>query len=149
MNLDGLVRAEVDLGFITRVRIALRSPDLRPAWRLARKPLLEDQREHAKKQEGPSGPWAPYASATKTRTSGRKRRRRMLGRLSTANKTIIERKRMIMRSPIRWSGSHQDGDTVGHGARLPARPFRWASQKATETVAGILAKGIAYLIEVS
>lgn len=149
MNLSGLVTAEVDLGFLVRAQIALRNPDLRPAWKVAKPILLADQREHAKKQEGPSGPWPALASSTKARRAGgrRTRARRMLGRLATANKTIMERRRMIMRSPIRWSGAHAEGDTVGRGARLPARPMRWASGGATEKIAGVVARGIAYLLE--
>lgn len=148
MNLDGLVSATIDLGPFRRIQLALRNPDLREAWQAARKPLMDDQRDHSKRAEGPDGPWAPRSSATKTRTSGRKRKRKPLGRLPLANKTTIERLRMTMVDPIKWSGSHQEGDTVGHGARLPARVFRWASDKATEKVATIIAKGIAYAIEV-
>jgi hypothetical protein len=28
-------------------------------------------------------------------------------------------------SKIPWAGSHNEGDTVGHGAHLPARPFNY------------------------
>ena len=149
MDLGGLLQTTIDLGPFRRMQIALRNPDLRDAWKAARKPLMDDQRDHSKRAEGPDGPWAPRSSATKTRSSARKRKRKPLGRLPLANKTTIERLKMTMVDPIKWSGSHQEGDTVGHGARLPARVFRWVSATAGEKVAAIVAKGIAYAIEVS
>ena len=31
-------------------------------------------------------------------------------------------------SKIAWAAAHQEGGTVGRGAKLPARPFMWMSQ---------------------
>lgn len=32
-------------------------------------------------------------------------------------------------SKVPWAGIHQYGGTAGHGAKIPARPFLWFSQK--------------------
>jgi len=149
VNLRGLAVAEVHLGFLDRARAILRAPDLRPAWKLIRKPVRADLRQHARRQEGPEGSWSPMSSRTKGRArAGRKRPRKLLGRLPGALTTKLERKRMILRSQVAWSAVHQEGGRVGRGARVPARPFLWASDKVLELAGGIIARGIAFLIEV-
>ena len=149
MNLAGLGSVQVDLSFLDRARAVLRSPDLRPAWKLIRKPVRADLRQHARKQEGPGGAWTPMSSRTKGRArSGRKRPRKLLGRLPGALTTKLERKRLLVMSQVAWSAVHQDGGRVGRGARVPARPFLWASDKVLELAGKVIAKGLAYLIEV-
>ncbi len=148
MSLEALVSARVNLGMLDRAWVALRNPDLRPAWKESRKPLRQDQRDHAKQQAGPGGAWAPRASSTKVRAaSGRRRSRKLLGRLPTALTSRSDRKRVIIRSLVKWSISHWRGERVGHGARLPARVFLWVSDRATETVSGIVARHVAKMVE--
>jgi phage gpG-like protein len=134
-----LPQARVNLGFLDRARVAWSRLDLRPAWKDARPVLRADQREHAKKQAGPEGAWPARSSSTRVRSGNRRRARKMLGRLPTSVSMRGERQRMIMRSPVAWSGAHQEGDRVGHGARIPARPFVYVSDRALEVVAGFVA----------
>ncbi len=148
MNLGGLAIARVDLGFFARKLALMRMPDLRPAWKESRKPLRADQREHAKKQEGPDGAWAPRSSATKVRAaSGRKRKRKMLGRLPAALTTRADRRRVIIRSMVAWSNVHNEGGRAGNGASIPQRRFLWASDRVVEVVAGFVAKVVAKAFE--
>ncbi len=148
MNLDGLASARVDLGFLTRARMALRTPDLRPAFKLSRKPVRADMREHAKKQAGPDGSWPARSSATKVRaSSGRRRTRKLLGRLPAALTTNHDRRRMVVRSLVAWSAVHMTGGRVGNNAKIPARPFLWASAAVLEVVAGHISRHVAKLFE--
>ena len=147
MNLADLASARVDLGFLTRARLALRTPDLRPAWKESRKPLRADQREHAKKQQGPDGTWASRASSTKVRAASGRRRRKPLGRLPAALTTRFDRRRLIVRSLVAWSDAHNSGARVGHGAKIPRRTFLWASDKVLEIAAGAIARTVAKAFE--
>lgn len=150
MNLEGLAIARVNLGFFDRARLALRNPDLRPAWRVARKPIRADLREHANKESGPGGSWAPPSAATKRRQAqGRKRPRKMLGRLPGALRTAAQRSKFLVTWRTAWAEAQRLGGVVGHGARLPGRDWAYISDKATQTVADIIAKGLAFLIEAS
>lgn len=101
-----------------------------------RKPLRVDQREHARAQEGPDGPWPKRASAADRASASRKRRkrrrpsrRRLLGKLPGAVKVTSTRSSVTIESRVAWSGIHQHGGTAGRGAKIPARPFLWISQK--------------------
>lgn len=140
-----MLRADVKLSLVERALNTLRKPDLRPAWKEARAPLREDIKDHRKKKEGPDGTWAPRASSTnQRRMSSRKGRpRNILGRLPTALKTQSDRRRVAMISRVKWSGAQQDGDVVGHGARLPARVFLWASDHVVEVISAIVVKTLA------
>lgn len=150
MNLEGLGIARVNLGFFDRVRVTMRNPDLRPAWRVARKPIRKDLREHANRESGPGGSWAPASAATKHRQAqGRKRPRKMLGRLPGALKTAAQRTRFLITWRAPWASAQREGGIVGHGARLPARDWAYISDKATQKVADIIAVGLAFLIEAS
>lgn len=146
MNLDGLGRARVDLSWVERALTGLRNPDLRPAWKAAKKPLRADQRDHAKRREGPGGAWparSPLTQARRSTGSGkRKRARKLLGKLPSALTAKHTRTSVSVMSRSKWSAVHQEGGTAGNGARIPARPFLWASDKLLETVAGILSKGL-------
>lgn len=138
-----MIAARVNLGPLQRAFNTLRRPDLRPAWKEARKPLRADIRDHRKKQEGPDGTWSPRAAATKARSGKNGRARRLLGKLPTALTTLSDRRRVALRSRVAWSDVHRTGGTVGHGARVPARDFLWASGQVLETIAGIVAKHLA------
>lgn len=153
--LEGLVTATLNVSALDRVRIALQRPDLRPAFRAARPSLKQDQRDHAKKQSGPGGAWAPRSSSTKNRAGGAtygatrmsRRARKVLGRLPTAIAVKPERTRAIMRSLVRWSDVHMTGGRVGRGAVLPARVFLWISDGALELVSGVVVRHLAKIIE--
>lgn len=141
---EGLLVARVELSFLDRARTAFRALDLRPAWKEARKPVRADQRAHAKAQEGPGGAWQARSSSTKSRAGGRRTRaRRLLGRLPSAIGVGYDRRKLTVRSLVRWSAIHQEGGTAGHGARIPARPFLWVSDSLLEHVAGVVAKVVA------
>jgi phage gpG-like protein len=86
----------------------------------------EDQREHAQRQEGPTGRWAPRDPDANARRP--RRRRRVLGRLPGAIRVRVHPDAVEVASRVAWSAAHQEGDTVGHGARLPERPFLWWSE---------------------
>jgi phage gpG-like protein len=147
VSLADFIRAEVDLGFLDRAKASLRNVDLRPAWKEIRKPFRADLRQHARRQEGPDGTWTPMSSRTRGRArAGRKRPRKLLGRLPGALTTKIERRRLLVSSLVSWSGVHQDGGRVGRGAKVPARPFLWASDKVLELASKVIAKGVALMI---
>ena len=134
----------VNLSFVDRALNTLRKPDLRPAWKEARKPLRDDIREHRRQQVGPDGAWAPRAAATKARAGlGRGRPRKLLGKLPNALMTLSDRSRVALRSRVAWSDVHTKGGTVGRGSKLPARPFLWASGKALGVIAGIVTRHLA------
>lgn len=138
-----MIEARVNLSLVDRVLNGLRSPDLRPAWKEARKPLRADIRDHRRKQEGPDGTWAPRAAATRTRSKSGRRARPMLGKLPTALQTLSDRNRVAMKSRVAWSDVHQTGGTVGRGSKLPPRPFLYASEKALEIIADLVVKYLA------
>jgi len=146
VSFDGFIGARLNLSFLDRAKAAWNAPDLRPAWKEARKPARADQREHAKEEEGPDGPWIPRRSRTRARSkSGRRRRaRKLLGRLPRALQIKHDKRRLLIRSRVRWSGVHQEGGVAGRGAQIPARTFLWPSDellgKVAEIVARVLAK---------
>lgn len=112
---------------------------LRTVARELKKPLREDQRDHAKAQEGPLGKWP------KRKLGGR---RRVLGRLPGAIRVLVSHEVggsvVTATSKVKWSGAHQDGPTrVGHGTVLPRRQFLWISPRLAEIAAASLAAAAA------
>ena len=105
-----VIAAKVDMRSVMRTLRTLQKEgqDLRPIFRAMRKPVMDDQREHRKKQEGPSGKWPARAPSTllrykKLRARGRKPPKRLLGRLPTANQVTIDKRRLRVVSKVRWS----------------------------------------------
>jgi phage gpG-like protein len=100
-----------------------------------KKPLRVDQREHAKKSEGPEGRWPKRAT---------KSRKRLLGRLPGTVKVTSSGNSVSAVSGVKWSAVHQEGGTAGHGVKIPARPFLWISatlySKAVELLGEAVAK---------
>ena len=139
-----MIEARVDLSEAHRALIKLRSPDLRPAFKDARKPLRDDIRDHRRRREGPNGKWPARSAATRTRSGSRKRSRPMLGKLPTALQTLVDPRRIAMVSRVAWSNIPQTGGIAGNGARIPAREFLWASAtvlgKVAELVTGHLTR---------
>lgn len=130
MTVGLFVYATIDLGDVEAGldAMARRGRALGPAFRELKKPLRLDQKDHAKRREGPSALWAPRATSTMARLrAGGKRARKLLGRLPGAVKYTATATAVAGTSRALWSGVHQDGGIVGHGARLPARPFLWIS----------------------
>lgn len=139
-----MIEVRVNLGLLDRFVATLRKPDLRPAWKEARKPLRADIRDHRKKRSGPSGTWAARSANTRIKRKGRTRQ--MLGNLPTALSTIMDRRRIALKSRVAWSDVHQTGGRVGHGAKLPARPFLWASDRVLTEIAAIVTRTLQRII---
>jgi phage gpG-like protein len=130
VSADLFVAATLDLGDVFRGldAMARRGRALGPVFRELKKPLRADQKDHSKKREGPSALWAPRAASTMARMRiGGHRARKPLGRLTGAVSYFADATAVRGISRVLWSGIHQDGGTVGHGSRLPARPFLWIS----------------------
>lgn len=98
---------------------------LRDAFRALKTDLREDLKDHRKQQAGPSGKWA----ARKV-IPGRKRiRRKLLGKLPSANTIRADAARLVGVSKVKWSEAQNAGGRVGRNATLPARPYMWMSEK--------------------
>jgi phage gpG-like protein len=106
MTKNTFLTASVDLRRVERgLRDVLRRAERAgPFFRDERKPLREDQREHA----------------TTRRARGR---RRLLGKLLTAVSYRPSADALRAESRIPWSGVHQHGGRAGRGAQIPARTF--------------------------
>jgi len=141
--------------------LELRGKRLAPAFRELRKPLRADQRDHAKAQSGPDSSWPPRSPMTekrrlahnravrttkamKTIAIGKSKRRstpkKILGRLPAAIVMTVGELFVRATSRVPWSGAHQKGGRVGHGARLPARPFLWLSDRVVNTATFVLSE---------
>ena len=127
-----VITATVDIGDVETGLDAMerRARALGPVMKSLTKPLRDDQKNHKRAQSGPSGSWARRSEATIAAKHGkRKLPRTILGRLPTAVSYKTTPSSVTGTSRVRWSGAHQDGATVGHGARLPAREFLWISDE--------------------
>lgn len=104
-----------------------------------RREARADQLEHGKKRQESSGSkWAPRATSTvqgRGAKRARMRKRRPLGRLSSAIDVKASARGMVVTSRVKWSGVHQDGGVAGHGARIPKREFLWWSPSLLAEVA--------------
>jgi phage gpG-like protein len=130
VSVDLYVSATIDFGEVEKGldAMARRARALGPAFRELKKPLKLDQKDHSKKRQGPSAMWAPRAASTMARLrQGSRRAKKPMGRLPSATRYTSDATSVTGRSKALWSGVHQDGGTVGHGSRLPARPFLWIS----------------------
>jgi phage gpG-like protein len=143
-----------DVGEIDRAfdDVELRARRMGPAFRELRKPMRGDQREHARRAEGPGGHWPARAPATEERRLRRNRRLRIpkalrlispvktqrrstpaaiLGRLPRALR--IDSGELWVRATSRatFGGSHNEGAMVGRrrSVKLPRREFVWVSDE--------------------
>jgi hypothetical protein len=136
----GAVSARLDLSDVDKGMESLRSVRLRPVFNALRKPLRDDQKDHAADQAGPDGQWAPRAASTMARLSRRRRGRtasgrrrrprrpgRLLGRIPRIFDVRASEGGLVAENRAKYSLVHQEGGTVGRGARIPARPFLWFS----------------------
>lgn len=126
--------------------------NLRPVWQALEPVAKQDQREHARLQSGPRGPWAPLAASTQeSRSSARRakkagrtrarrslRGRKVLGRLPSLVAVEFDSQRFLTLSKVPWSGAHQDGAIVGKGARLSAREHVYFSDEFQAVAARLL-----------
>lgn len=114
------------------------------AFSVLKQPLRLDQRDHAKKRQGPHGPWAPQAASTRARrlSSPKHRAKRLLGRVPGAVTYTSTSDSVSGTSRLAWSGVQADGGVVGHGARLPAREFLWISNAMLITAENVLGSAL-------
>lgn len=138
MRLRG-INVEVDIKTIYGAFDQIRKLDIRKVFSDLRGPVRFDQRHHWRKKEAPNRHWAGLASSTierrkRPRGIDRKRGRRqswpkeLLGRFPTALQMIANAQELIARSRVkRFSMTHQEGDTVGHGAYVQSRQYLWFS----------------------
>jgi phage gpG-like protein len=108
--------------------------DLTSAWREASPDLQKDIREHGRRKEGPDDKWPKLAKSTlKNRKAKRKRGKKpavaILGKLRRNFTIEWGPKFLRARSRVLWSGVHQEGGVVGHGAVIPARPHIYAGKE--------------------
>ena len=135
-----MIAAKVDLDHVQRGLDEMVRRGMRPGLVLGslRKPARKDQMEHGKAKQGPDGPW-PARAASTTQGRGKRRarirRRRLLGRLSSAINIYVRRSALVVQSKVRWSNVHQQGGTAGRGARIPERRFLWWSGELLDHVA--------------
>lgn len=131
------VRASVDLTDALAGLDGMADPNaLAKGMRALKRPLRDDQRQHAAKAEGPDGRWAKRALGG---------RRKPLGRLPGAVRTELTADAVSVVSKVGWSQAHIDGDTVGHGVKLKPRIFLWISDglatKAADTLRDAVLEG--------
>lgn len=137
----------VDLSHVERGLEALyaKGRDTRPVLASMRVPARRDQVQHGRAQSGPEAKWKPRAASTTEGRSKRRRRirrRRILGRLSSAVVTRVARGGLVVESQVAWSEIHQSGGVAGRGSKIPARPFLWWSQQILDEVAGRIVEHI-------
>jgi hypothetical protein len=117
--------------------VAARVKDLRPVFVKLVPVAKRDLRASGRLREGAAKKWPPHAASTlrKRRQSRRRRRRvrQMMGQLTGTAVTVTARHdRLREESRVDWSGAHQDGATVGRGAKLPAREHVYFSEQFLE-----------------
>ena len=107
--------------------------NLSSVFRRLKTPMRRDQRDHAVQEDGPEGGWPPRKGEkpAKRRAGKRKNRRAraILGRLPNAIEIRSIGQTVFARSKVKWARAHADGETVGRGAKLPARSFLWVSDE--------------------
>lgn len=106
--------------------------NLQKPFRALRPQLAKDISEHSKKRQGPDGPWPAWSASYQERRRRKRKRGKMLGRLVRLKYTITADK-LEGKPFVEWAGVHQWGGVVGHGARIPARMFAYASDAMVAT----------------
>lgn len=139
-----MLTARFDMKFVedSILELERRGTDLRKPFRVIRKEMRLDTRDHAKKKEGPEGKWPARAPSTRAKVrKGSGRARRLMGRLPSAVEYFAEKRRVVGRSKARrWAHIHMTGGTVANGAKIPPRPFLWISDKLIDTAATVLGR---------
>jgi phage gpG-like protein len=157
------VQFNVDVSEVDRALadIEERGKRMRPAFRELRRPMRQDQREHARGETGPDGRWPPRAAATEERRRARNKRvrvtkamrmispkkirapttpKQLLGRLPAAMLVVAGDLLVRATSRVGWSGIHWRGGRAGHGGkvRIPRREFYWLSDLLLRTASDVL-----------
>jgi len=138
-----LLTVELDLRDVLEGMDAMRrrALELREFWEAVKPIAKADLEQHFEDAEGPDGPWEGRAATTKERRP--RLRRKLLGRLKTAWRSVIGEHALVLYPAIFWAGVHDQGGEAGHGARLPARPFAWISDETQDVVRDALGDYIA------
>lgn len=92
--------------------------------------IREDMRGQQRDRRSVTGAgWPARAPATRERAqrASKPRRRKsastsLLGKIATAWKSEIDDSGLRMTNQVPFAAAHHEGATVGHGAKLPARP---------------------------
>lgn len=149
------VAAHINLTDVEKGLLGLdvRPSALRPVFNELRNPLRDDLKDHARQQEGPEGKWPGRSRRTMSRltarrrgrtASGRRRSRRragrLLGRLPSLFVVRVSGHGISAENRAKWSAIHQEGGTAGRGARIPARPFAWISDRFLDLSVEFLAE---------
>lgn len=111
-----------------------------------KQPVRADQKEHAKRQEGPDGRWPSRAASTvakrrrlKSRRLVRGPNRKLLNTLPRRTVTVkATGSKVYALSKVPWAGVHQHGGRAGRGAVIPARKFLWFSDDFYTEANGII-----------
>jgi phage gpG-like protein len=142
---DITINVEVDTRAVDRAidEMLRAGRNLGPAFRQAKPIMRADQREHAKRKEGPDGRWPARAPASRSYSKGKRRRtRKLLGKLPIATTYAATSTGIRAYSRVPWSGVHQYGGRVGRGANVPARPFLWISDSLLAKVTAIFSSHV-------
>lgn len=138
------VSAQIDLSDVERGLLGLnvRPSALRPVFNELRNPLRGDLKDHQAQQEGPGGKWPARSNRTTSRLSARRRGRtasgrrrgrrkagRLLGKLPHLFVLRVSSYGLSAENRAAWSDIHDKGGTAGRGARIPARPYAWLSDR--------------------
>lgn len=136
--------------------LSRRARNLRRVWQDIKPDFEADQKDHFRRRMGPDGRWPPRAQSTRDRNRYRRGRRKrpptsangaLLGQMRKSWKTEITRNAIRGISKVPFSGAHQTGATVGHGAKLPARVHHWASGNLMDTIANRIVRHVAEALE--
>ena len=139
-----MIDATVHVGGVLRLFDRVKRRDQRRVFSEARKPMRSDVRDHARQQADPRGRWPGLAASTLERRSrgGRRRKRKLLGRLPSAIKLEHGPGFVRATSIVRWASAHARGASVGRGSRLPARRWMWISRKLRRDVVRMIRAAI-------
>ncbi len=135
-----MIGAKVDMREIEKGLEAMADPKVVDrAARALKKPMRDDQRDHARQAEGSDGTWpARKRLVGRGKKVLRRNRRKLLGKLPRATIVYARGGVVTAMSRAKFSLAHQDGARVGRGAKLPKREFLWISDGLLTTAAAEL-----------
>ena len=92
--------------------------------------IKDDMRDQQRNRRSVTGAgWQPRALATRERAQRASKPKRrtsastgLLGKAATAWKSEVSDSHLRMTNQVPFAVAHHEGATVGHGAKLPARP---------------------------
>lgn len=111
--------------------------------RALKKPMRQDQRDHARAMEGPDGRWPGRKRlGGRGKKALRRNRRKLLGKLPGATIVYARSGTVTAESRAKWAEAHRKGAIVGRGAKLPPRDFLWISDGLMTTAAAELQEAV-------